>query len=80
MQNPNALSPMRKGFGFELCGDPTGDRTPDSAVRGLRLDLLTIGPYRFRMCFSKAVELYIMQCFFANKINVLIYVLYYYFE
>ena len=27
------------------CGDPKGNRTPDSAVRGLRLNRLTIGPF-----------------------------------
>ena len=30
------------GFGFEASGTPKGNRTPDSALRGLRLDRLTM--------------------------------------
>ena len=42
-QNPN-LSPIRKKFGFCLHGDPYGNRTHVTAVKGRCLNRLTNGP------------------------------------
>lgn len=47
-------------------GDPTGNRTRDSAVRGRRLDRLTIGPFQF---------IYSIRCFFNMQENILRYLL-----
>ena len=41
----------RKNLSF-LFGTPTGNRTPDSAVRGLRLNRLTMRARRNKLCLS----------------------------
>ena len=40
-------SPNGNGFAFNLFGSPTENRTPDSALRGLRLNRLTKGPFNY---------------------------------
>lgn len=43
-----------EGGSYSLYGTPKGNRTPDSTVRGWRLDRLTIGAYffaRFELCY-----------------------------
>ena len=48
-------------------GSPTGNRTPDSTVRGWRLNLLTIGPHKigfiFRLSLVYINKLKIARCF-----------------
>ena len=50
---------------FFKIGDPYGNRTHDSALRGLRLNRLTKGP--FKIAFSKAtLILYHIFYYFVN--------------
>lgn len=39
-----------------FCGSPKENRTPDSAVRGQRLNRLTMGPYIFLMAPGLGLE------------------------
>ena len=50
--NPNPLS-YKSGFGFCCCGDPWRNRTAVTAVKGPCLNLLTNGPYEYKVSLKQ---------------------------